>query len=230
MAEISTKINTLLTIQSVLKAPKNQHNDFGDYDYRSAEDILNALKPILKAYNSTLTLSDEPVLVGDWHYIKATATLKTPDDEYTVTAYAREPEAKKKVDSSQITGTASSYARKYALNGLFLIDDTKDSDTNEYQSQAQQSASKTKRAQQPKMNNHTNQRPTIMNAKKQLIDTFIKQIGQLMGKTSQADLKAIHDEAIKLSKNDSRWEKANLEEKATITAGILEKWRDSMKK
>lgn len=224
MAETESK-NTLLTIQSVLKAPKNQHNNFGDYDYRSAEDILNALKPILKAYNSTLTLSDMPVLIGDWHYIKATATLKTPDDEYSVTAYAREPEAKKKMDSSQITGTASSYARKYALNGMFLIDDTKDADTNSYQS-----SQEVKRSQQPKMNNHTKTLPAITSAKKQLIDTFIKQIGQLMGKTAPADLKAIHDEAIKLSKNDSRWEKANLEEKATITAGVLEKWRDSMKK
>lgn len=123
----------LLQIQQNLKAPKNQHNSFGNYNYRSCEDIFEAVKPLLKEQNLILTLNDELVQVGERYYIKATATLYDieTDDEtcITNTAYAREEETKKGMDGSQITGASSSYARKYALNGLFLIDDVKDSDT-----------------------------------------------------------------------------------------------------
>lgn len=227
MAE--TEQDSLTMIQNELKAPKNQFNKFGNYYYRSCEDILNALKPLLFKHHAHLTITDKAVMIGDWHYIEATANYEAPDIKKVSQAYAREDETRKGMSASQATGAASSYARKYALNGLFLIDDTKDSDTNEYQNQTRQSTSKAG-AQQSKMNNHAKSKPAITSAKKQLIDTFIKQVGQLMGKTTPTDLKAIHDEAIKLSKNDSRWEKANLEEKATITAGVLEKWRDSMKK
>jgi hypothetical protein len=130
---------TLLQVQGELKAPKNQHNNFGGYDYRSAEDILTAAKPLLAKYGDGLILSDEPIMVGDWHYIKATATFTAKDGKVTtVTGFAREAANKKGMDDSQITGTASSYARKYALNGLFLIDDTKDADTNEYRQQQRQ--------------------------------------------------------------------------------------------
>lgn len=123
----------LIAIQSELKAPKGQHNNFGNYNYRSAEDILEAVKPLCHKNNCIITLSDEIVLVGDRFYIKATATIKNSSGEQTeVTAYAREEETKKGMDASQITGTASSYARKYALNGLFCIDDTKDADTDEF--------------------------------------------------------------------------------------------------
>lgn len=126
----------LLNIQSKLVAPKGQWNKFGGYAYRSAEDILNAIKPLLTENKATLVLTDEPVLIGDWHYIKAVATFKAKDEEpQVITAYARESESKKGMDASQITGTASSYARKYALNGLFLIDDNKDPDTNSYHDQ-----------------------------------------------------------------------------------------------
>lgn len=126
----------LIDIQSELKAPKGQYNSFGKYKYRSAEDILEAVKPLLKKHGCYLTLSDEPVSIDGRHYIKATATLCAENaDSVKVTAYAREPETKKGMDESQITGTASSYARKYALNGLFAIDDTKDADTDEYSSQ-----------------------------------------------------------------------------------------------
>lgn len=129
---------TLLQIQIELKAPKSQYNKFGRYKYRSTEDILKAVKPLLDKYGDSLDLSDEPVLVGDWHYIKATATFKDKEGNVTtVTGYARESANKKGMDDSQITGTASSYARKYALNGLFLIDDTKDADTDEYHQQQQ---------------------------------------------------------------------------------------------
>lgn len=123
----------LITIQSELKAPKGQYNSFGKYSYRSAEDILEAVKPLCHKNSCVLTLADEVVSVGDRYYIKATATLKNEGgDKVEVTAYAREEENKKGMDASQITGTASSYARKYALNGLFCIDDTKDADTDEF--------------------------------------------------------------------------------------------------
>lgn len=127
----------MLNAQSELKAPKGQYNSFGKYKYRSAEDILEAVKPINAKHGVLLTITDEPVLIGDWHYIKATATVTDGSDSLVVTAYARESQTKKGMDDSQITGTASSYARKYALNGLYLIDDTKDADTDEYSKQAQ---------------------------------------------------------------------------------------------
>lgn len=123
----------LLEIQAELKAPKNQRNTFGGYNYRSCEDILEAVKPITKKNKTVLIVTDEIVLMGDRHYIAATAVLSDTESEGAVkaVAYAREPEVKKGMDSSQITGAASSYARKYALNGLFAIDDNKDSDTDE---------------------------------------------------------------------------------------------------
>ena len=124
----------LVKIQAELKAPKNQTNNFGKYKYRSAEDIIEAVKPILNKYATALVVSDEVVQVGDRIYIKATATLlDDSDDHISVNGWAREEEVKKGMDAAQITGSASSYARKYALNGLFAIDDTKDSDaTNEH--------------------------------------------------------------------------------------------------
>ena len=128
-------MSKLVEIQAELKAPKSQRNTFGKYNYRSAEDILEAVKPLLKKYDAKIILSDKPVLVGDWHYIEATAKFVCGDEVEVVTAYAREPLNKKGMDESQITGTASSYARKYALNGLLLIDDTKDADTDEHHRQ-----------------------------------------------------------------------------------------------
>jgi hypothetical protein len=119
-------------IQSHLKAPKGNYNSFGKYKYRSCEDIVEAVKPILKSLECHLILSDDVVLVGDRIYIKATATIYQGAVVIgQATAFAREAEAKKGMDESQITGTASSYARKYALNGLLAIDDTKDADTDE---------------------------------------------------------------------------------------------------
>jgi len=114
-------------IQQTLKAPKGQFNSFGKYTYRSCEDILTAVKPLLG--DGTLTLSDQIILVGDRIYVQATATLNDGTNEVSVSAFARESLSKKGMDDSQVTGTASSYARKYALNGLFAIDDTKDADT-----------------------------------------------------------------------------------------------------
>lgn len=121
---------SLVKIQAELKAPKSQYNSFGKYKYRNVEDILEALKPILLKYNHELTLSDDLVLIGDRFYVKATATLKLNQEIISEsTGWAREDEVKKGMDSSQITGSCSSYARKYALNAMFLIDDTKDADT-----------------------------------------------------------------------------------------------------
>lgn len=120
----------LIMIQQGLKAPKGQYNSFGKYHYRSCEDILEAVKPLLDEQACTLTISDEIVLIGERYYVKATASLSNSSgDNKTSIAYAREPMDKKGMDESQITGMASSYARKYALNGLFCIDDTKDADT-----------------------------------------------------------------------------------------------------
>lgn len=115
-------------IQQELKAPKNQHNNYGGFDYRSCEDIYEALKPLLKKYDLSLVLSDELLQIGERYYIKATAKLFNTMQNIENTAYAREEETKKGMDGSQITGTASSYARKIALNGMFLIDDVRDSD------------------------------------------------------------------------------------------------------
>lgn len=128
-------MGVLTGVQAKLKAPKNQVNKFGGYKYRSCEDILEAVKPLLDECDATLTISDSIELIADRVYVKATATFKAGEEVESVTAYAREPISKKGMDEPQITGTASSYARKYALNGLFLIDDTKDPDTNEYTEQ-----------------------------------------------------------------------------------------------
>ena len=118
----------LAQIQQNLKAPKNQRNSFGNYNYRSCEDILEAAKPHLAKQGCVLTLSDSIVLVGDRVYVQATARITDGSEEISTTALAREEETKKGMDAAQITGSASSYARKYALNGLFCIDDTKDAD------------------------------------------------------------------------------------------------------
>ena len=119
------------SIQFNLNAPKGQHNEFGHYNYRSCEDILAAAKPLLLAQRCTITLTDEIVMFGDRYYVKATAALTDIEsgERVAVTAYAREDGAKKGMDGSQITGSSSSYARKYALSGLFAIDDNKDADT-----------------------------------------------------------------------------------------------------
>jgi len=124
---------TLTKIQSELKAPKNLTNKFGGYSYRSCEGILEAVKPILAKYEATLIISDDIISSGDRVYVKATASFKCKEGEASVTAFARESASKKGMDESQITGSASSYARKYALNGLFLIEDSPDADaTNDH--------------------------------------------------------------------------------------------------
>ena len=124
----------LMNIQKELKAPKSQYNSFGKYKYRSCEDILESVKPLLEKYKVTIILSDKLEQIGERYYIRAKAILIDTESNNSIenTAYAREEETKKGMDGSQITGTSSSYARKYALNGLLLIDDTKDADTDEF--------------------------------------------------------------------------------------------------
>lgn len=142
----------LIAIQSELKAPKSQFNKFGGYKYRKAEDILEAVKPLLAKQKCTLIITDDVVLIGNRIYVKATATIKNEKGECeTTNGWAREEEAKKGMDGSQITGASSSYARKYALNGLFAIDDNQDSDTTNNGQQQTQQQSQTQ-AQQPASN------------------------------------------------------------------------------
>ena len=136
-------METLQKIQQELKAPKGQYNSFAKYNYRSCEDILEAVKPLLVKYEATLVLHDTIEQIGERYYIKATADFCDKDGKtVSASAFAREPEEKRGMDEPQITGTASSYARKYALNGLFLIDDTKDADTDEYAKTTKKSAPK----------------------------------------------------------------------------------------
>lgn len=134
----------LINIQEKLKAPKGQWNNFGKYKYRSCEDILEAVKPLLVENKCQLTISDEVVSVGNRIYVKSTARIKNEagEEEFTI-GFAREEESKKGMDGSQVTGASSSYARKYALNGMFCIDDTKDSDTTNDGEKSKKEAEKT---------------------------------------------------------------------------------------
>ena len=140
MAEVMNVYKKLLAVQSKIKCNKNQKNSFGNYNYRSCEDILEAVKPHLVEVKATIMLSDTIELVGDWHYVKATATFVDLEtgNSIDVSAYAREEFVSgKKMDYPQFTGSSSSYARKYALNGMLLLDDSKDPDSDAYQEPAQ---------------------------------------------------------------------------------------------
>lgn len=133
--KVLTFHDRVLLLQNELKAPKSKYNSFSNFYYRSCEDIYEAVKPLLAKHGMILNLSDTIEMIGTRFYIKAVATLEDTESsqELVSVGWAREDESKKGMDGSQITGTASSYARKYALNGLLLIDDTKDADTDEYQ-------------------------------------------------------------------------------------------------
>jgi hypothetical protein len=130
MVKITNNLHSkLIKIQTELNAPKNLHNSFGKYNYRSLESIFEGLKPLLKETGTTVVVTDEVVQVGDRIYIKATSTLSDGVDSISATAFARESESKKGMDASQLSGSCSSYSRKYAMNGLFAIDDSKDADS-----------------------------------------------------------------------------------------------------
>jgi len=160
----------LSNVQQKLKAPKNQMNKFGGYKYRSCEDILQAVKPLLASEGLTMTITDELTMIGDRYYIKATVTVIDTEegDTHEVYGYAREEENKKGMDSMQLTGATSSYARKYALNGMFAIDDTKDSDaTNQH--------GKDKEKPKKKSTNHINAiKKTYENNKEKLAPVIKK--------------------------------------------------------
>lgn len=138
----------LRKVQSELKVPKDLNNSFGGYKYRSAESILEAVKPLLNKNELTLTISDELLYIGERYYVRAVATLRFNDDTLSVSALARETETKKGMDESQITGSTSSYARKYALSGMFAIDDTKDADHDSY-SKLNTTPTRTMKKQEP---------------------------------------------------------------------------------
>lgn len=163
----------LLAIQTKLKAPKGQYNSFGKYSYRSAEDILEAVKPLNAEHGVLLTITDEIKEVGGRIYVVATATVSDGTDELKVSAFAREPENKKGMDDSQITGATSSYARKYALNGLYAIDDNKDADTDEHKQQQENA---------PKKQQTQKQQPTKEPTEKELheiVEKYVRNIEAL---------------------------------------------------
>lgn len=144
--------NKLIEIQSELKAPKGQYNAFGKYNYRNCEDILEAVKPLLKQHGLTIVIGDEIVNIGNRFYVKATVTISDGESSISTSAFAREEESKKGMDGSQVTGASSSYARKYALNGLFAIDDTKDSDTTNNAPSGGKQSTKNRQTEQKQYN------------------------------------------------------------------------------
>lgn len=192
---MSTIYSKLISIQSELKAPKGQYNSFGKYKYRSCEDILESVKPLLCKYQCALVISDDICMMGDRIYVKAIAKLISGSEQIESSAFAREEDTKKGMDSSQVTGAASSYARKYALNGLFCIDDTKDSDaTNTH-------------GQQPK--EELKQEPSVLQ------DAY----DEISGATTIEQLKAIHKKYSNLKENKN-FMAALTAKKSAINSGL----------
>ena len=170
----------VLAIQTKLKAPKGQYNSFGKYSYRSAEDILEAVKPLNAEQGVLLTITDEIKEIGGRVYVVATATVSDGTDTLQVSAFAREPENKKGMDESQITGATSSYARKYALNGLYAIDDNKDADTDEHKQQ-QENAPKKQQAQKQQAQKQQQQQEQGFTEKElhELVEKYVRNIEAL---------------------------------------------------
>lgn len=184
----------LAEIQRTLNAPKNQYNSFGKYKYRSCEDILEGVKPLLSGL--FLTISDEIVSIGDRYYVKATATITDGEISHSATAMAREEESKKGMDAAQVTGATSSYARKYCLNGLFGIDDSKDADSNEHKQQ-QNNSSKPQQQKQPPSHQSVLSAFTDAAGKKNSVEelkqAFQKAWKMLDGTPEQAKAKDVYD-------------------------------------
>lgn len=194
-----SEINRVLSkIQKELKAPKNQYNGFGKYKYRNCEDILEGLKPHLDN-ETNLTITDEIHLIGDRHYVKATVTLRHKGESITASAYAREAEQKKGMDSAQVTGATSSYARKYALNGLFCIDDTKDAD----------SMDNSTNYQKPKPQNYAKPAPSIPKKPNPIEDKTLTDLRNLCSQyTKKFSDKKLNAECMELIKIKS-WDELN---------------------
>ena len=203
MAEGKPIYAALMAVQAELKAPKNQRNNFGKYNYRSCEDIVEAVKPLLKENGLFLNMSDDIVLIGDRYYVKATVSVTdiVTGESVQTSALAREAAQKKGMDESQVTGTASSYARKYALNGLFAIDDTKDADTDQYKQQTSKAPVK------------ASQNEDMAKAKKQL-KAEVDRIG-----CTWDEVRAIS--AVKLGKTETKEMSAD---EVSNLAAHLEKW------
>lgn len=199
----------LLQIQMELVAPKNQWNDFGGYKYRSCEDILEGLKPCLSKVKAAVTLSDDLVLIGDRYYVKAIATLYDAESQFTIqnSAYAREELSKKGMDSAQVTGSASSYARKYALNGLFGIDDVKDPDTRNNNEDGKKKTAEPKRQQQ-KQQQAPKTTPKIDDTKAQmLVDLCMKDGVDIRAVLAMYKVQAVEDLTEKKFQNiQEHWE------------------------
>lgn len=168
----------LLAIQTKLKAPKGQYNSFGKYSYRSAEDILEAVKPLNAEQGVLLTITDEIKEIGGRVYVVATAIVSDGTDALQVSAFAREPENKKGMDESQITGATSSYARKYALNGLYAIDDNKDADTDEHKQQ-QENAPKKQQAQKQQQKQQQQEQGFTEKELHELVEKYVRNIEAL---------------------------------------------------
>ena len=169
----------LLAIQTKLKAPKGQYNKFGNFNYRSAEDILEAVKPLNAEQGLLLTITDEIKEVGGRIYVVATATVSDGTDELKVSAFAREPENKKGMDESQITGATSSYARKYALNGLYAIDDNKDADTDEHKQQQENATKKQQKQQAQKQQQQQQEQGVTEQELHELVEKYVRNIEAL---------------------------------------------------
>ena len=196
----------LIAIQADLKAPKGNYNSFGKYSYRSCEDILEAVKPLLAREECILTITDDIVQVGDRFYIKATARITDGTETMEVTAFAREEKEKKGMDGSQVTGTASSYARKYALNGLFLIDDNKDADTDEYAKTGQQTGKSEQPARKPEALATEAEKKLVTDRCKQL-NVSLQWVLQQVGVTGQMT-KEQHGKALIILKDIEESRKA----------------------
>lgn len=184
----------LSKVQSELKAPKGQYNSFGKYKYRSCEDILEAVKPLNAKHGVVLTVGDEVVEISNRFYVKATATLVDIEsgEKVTNTALAREDDAKKGMDGSQITGTASSYARKYCLNGLYCIDDTKDADTDEYRAQQERKPQESK-PQERQYVKVVNGRTAVINSNGEYVDIENLTVEQLEKTLKMKQFAAAHE-------------------------------------
>lgn len=198
----------LAAIQAALKAPKTQFNKFGGYKYRKSEDILEAAKPLTGEQGCTLTCTDELQLIGDRYYIKATATLTCIEDGSSVstTAYAREEEEKKGMDGSQVTGASSSYARKYALNGLLCIDDTADSDTTNQGDSAPQKPADAPKPTRTKKTAAATEKPAqtfaTASGKKVVTDENIKKIVDWVCAVPEGEQR---DERMKKAEDSYEW-------------------------
>lgn len=219
MSEGKAIYAALQAVQRDLKAPKGQYNSFGKYKYRSCEDIVEAVKPLLNDNGLILTMSDDVICVTDRVYIKATCKVidVATGDSIESSAMAREALQKKGMDESQVTGTASSYARKYALNGLFAIDDNKDTDTNEYRQTAQNGAGAAKQSNPSTYTNGANkaaQNGDLMAKAKHSLKTEVERIGCTweevkaiaglkIGKTETKDMTV--GEVSKLAANLEQW-------------------------